>query len=390
MRSSVFRILLVVLSLASVFSVCGVLAMWKYPFGAEPKSTDISLSMNEFYYAPVYITNVEHISGTGTAGEVVFYDSLLHSSVTVPRGTSLTFRITVFNRTDIVYGFDAVVAKLGVSGDESGYDNENIAYTLTNLKRPYTLDGEMADDVTRIPGKQSHTYEITFEFAENTTDFSNATLNSILNFVFKPFDEIDPEHFTSPVDGALEAFKKILNTPQDYERLDQIMDQGGGLWGTGAYVGNVVGSSDTDSEVLAELFAGNLNLMLTNPTTGKLVKTNLTCMIKEEDLDGDGAPEMTIYMTPDVLTEAGRYSTIQNVYVGVFTQVTDDAGNKKWEQLGDLYHGTSVCNDYDSNIFNGFNPSINTDRWRSSQVYHGVKSNSTIENVIAGYKKTKS
>ena len=112
------------------------------------------------------------------------------------------------------------------------------------------------------------------------------------------------------------------------------------------------------------------------------------CMIKEEDLDGDGKAEMTIYMTPDDLSSAGIWTSIKNVYVGVFTQVTDADGTTKWEQLGDLYHGTSQCNDYDSNIFNGFDQSINTDRWRSSQAYHNVASNSTIKSIISGYKKT--
>jgi len=243
----------------------------------------------------------------------------------------------------------------------------------------------MAEDVTRIAAQQKYQYEITFKFAQNTTDFSNSTLNSVLNFMFKPFSDIDPEHFTSPVDGALEALKKILNTPELSSRLDGIMDQSSS---TGAYVGNVVGSSSNDTKVLDELFDGNLHLMLTDPETGELVKTNLTCMIKEEDLDGDGKPEMTIYMTPDDLSNAGVWSSIKNVYVGVFTQVADADGTTKWEQLGELYHGTSQCNDYDSNIFNGFDQSINTDRWRSSQTYHGVNSGSTIENVIRGYKNS--
>ena len=71
----------------------------------------------------------------------------------------------------------------------------------------------------------------------------------------------------------------------------------------------------------------------------------------------------------------------------IFT-LTDEDGNEKWEQLGDLYHGTARCNDYDSNLFNGVDKSINTDRWRSSQVYHGMNANSTIKNVIAAYKNS--
>ena len=370
------------LAIVTLISVGGVCATWYYASGAVGTVSDeLPLSTNEFDYPEiVYIIDVDYLSGSGTYTKANYHRSILDSSVTVPKGTELTFRITVLNNSQVEQGFDAVVSNLGVE-----YDNENIAYTLTNLKRPYTVDGVPGTDVTRIPAQQTHQFEITFKFADNTTDFSNATLNSTLNFIFKPFDQIDPEHFTSPVDGALEAFQKILNTSADKAKLDGIMDQSSG---TGAYVGNVVGSSGNDTKVLAELFAGNLNLMLTDPETNKLVKTYLTCMIKEEDVDGDGDNEMTIYMTPDDLTQIRWGSTIPNVYVGVFTQVTDADGTTKWEQLGELYHGTATCNDYDSNIFNGIDRSLNTDSWKSSQAYHGVRSGSNIESVIAGYKKS--
>ena len=371
------------LAIVMLLSIGGVFATWRYSNDfANPASKDFTVSVDEFDYPEiVYIIDVDYLSGDGTFTKAKYSRSTLDSTVTVPKGTELTFRITVLNNSKVTQGFDAVVTSLG-----SGYDNENIAFTLTNLKRPYTVDGVMANDVTRIPAQETYQFDITFKFADGVTNFSNATLNSALNFVFKPFNEIDPEHFTSPVDGALEAFKKILNIPEDKSRLDDIMDQSSS---TGAYVGNVVGSSNNDTQVLDELFDGNLHLMLTDPDTGALVKTNLTCMIKEEDLDRDGKNEMTIYMTPDNLSNAGIWSTIKNVYVGVFTQVTSSSdGTVKWEQLGDLYHGTSQCNDYDSNIFNGFDPSVNTDRWRSSQAYHNVKSGSTIEAVITGYKKT--
>ncbi len=375
------RVLPIILCFLVVFSISGVYATWQYTINmVNPEKKDLPVSLSSFDYPEiVYIIDVDYLSGEGTFTDTNYYRSVFESSVTVPKGTELSFRITVFNNSNVVQGFDGVVSTT------SGYDNGNITYTLTNLKRPYTVDGVMADDVTRIPAQQKYQYEITFKFAENATDFSDATLNSVLNFVFKPFADIDPEHFTSPVDGALEAFKKILNTPEDSARLDGIMDQSSS---TGAYVGNVVGSSSNDTTVLDELFDGNLHLMLTDPDTGELVKTNLTCMIKEEDLDNDGKAEMTIYMTPDDLSDAGIWSTIKNVYIGVFTQVTDTDGTTKWEQLGELYHGTSQCNDYDSNIFNGFDQSINTDRWRSSQAYHGVKSGSTIESIITGYKNS--
>lgn len=372
------RILPLLLCLILVLTTGGVYATFKYTEDyVNPVQKDLPTSLGSFDYPEiVYIIDLDYLSGDGTYTKADYVKSILTSSVTVPKGTELTFRITVYNNSNVVQGFDGVISTA------ADYDNTNITYTLHNLKRPYTVDGVMASDITRIHPQQTHQYEITFKFADNVSNVSNATLNSVLNFIFKPFDEISPEHITTPVDGALEAFRKILNTPEDYARLDGIMDQSST---TGAYVGNVVGSSDNDSKVLGELFAGNLNLMLADPDTGKLEKTDLTCMIKEKDLDGDGDTEYTLYMTPDSLS---MWSNIKNVYVAVFTQVTDADGKTTWEQYGELYHGTASCNDYDSNIFNGFDPSINTDSWRSSEMYHNVKNNSTIENVIKGYKNS--
>ena len=370
------------LALFTLITISGVCATWYFTTQTvDTTSNELPFSVEEFDYPEiVYITHVDYLSGEGTFTKKYYHESNLESSITVPKGTEISFRITVYNNSRVEQGFDAVVSSLG-----SGYDNENIIYHLTNLKRPYTLDGILGEDVTRIPSHQTHVFEITFCFADDTTDFSNATLNSILHFAFKPFNEIKPEQFTSPIDGALDAFKNILNTPDSKTILDNVMDQSSG---TGAYVGNVVGSPDNDTKVLAELFAGNLNLMLTDPETGELVKTNLTCMIKEEDVDDDNIVDITIYMTPDDLSEKGIFNNdISNVYACVFTQVTVD-GTTKWEQIGDLYHGTATCNDYDSNIFNGFDPSINTDSWRSSQVYHNVKKNSKIGAVITGYRKS--
>jgi hypothetical protein len=378
--------LAVILACALLFSIGGTYATWKYTTGiTEPKSIDVSISLNDFYYPPemVYITDVKYKSGSGNYSNLSHFESTLTSTVNVPSGTDVTFLITVFNNTNVEQGFDAVLSNLGVDGVGSGYDNANVGYTLTNLKRPYLVDNVPQSDATRIPAQKSHVFEITFKLTKNST---NTTLNSSLNFVFKPYNEIDPERFTSPIDGALDAFKKILNTPEDRAKLDSVLKNNSSS--SGNYVGNVVGSGETDSKVLNELFAGNLNLMLQD-TNGNLVKTNLTCMIKQQDLTGDGIVEMTIYMTPDNLEEVGLYRTIDNVYAAVFTQVVQADGNPKWVQLGELYRGTATCNDYNGRILPR-DPaySLNTDSWKSSAVYHGVRKNSSISAVITGYKNS--
>ena len=182
------RSLPLLLCLVLMISVGAVCAIWQFAQDkASPEEANLPFSTDGFRYPEmVYITNAEHISGNGTYTNAGYYDNVLTSSVTVPKGTELTFRITVFNNTYVEQGFDAVIT------NATGYDNGNITFTLTNLKRPYTVDGVMADDVTRIPAQQKYQYEITFKFTENTTDFSTTvvTFDSIATCLIAALIEV--------------------------------------------------------------------------------------------------------------------------------------------------------------------------------------------------------
>ncbi len=169
------------------------------------------------------------------------------------------------------------------------------------------------------------------------------------------------------VNNALDQFKIILNDNSSggtYQTLLDMMDSN--YSDTGAYVGNVVGSNTTLNRRFEALFVDEEgNNKLTLELNG--VTTNITAMVKQQDLDGDGIAEMTIYMTPfdpadssypsnGTNTATQGYKPVE-VYATVFTQ-----RNGNWIQLGDMYKGIAKANNYTSGEW-GDDNSFNTDTW---------------------------
>ena len=184
------------------------------------------------------------------------------------------------------------------------------------------------------------------------------------------------------VDGEREAlevvedkFLNILNTPTTYAQLIDALDNkfdGRQEW-TSNYIGNVTGSSSADSMAVNTLFAGQLQI-----TVGE-EQMDATVLIKHENLDGNTLTgddyvatnssnggvfrgygcEMTLYLTVDPLTTAGRYVP---VYVVVFTCDRDQNGNMigEWYRIGETYAGTANVVTYDGGNGTG---SFVTDNW---------------------------
>lgn len=355
----------------------------------------------------VLITNVTWDDAIDTkVFECTYMNSVLSSGVVLSsQSDSVTLDITVYNNTDVVQGLDAVLSEADF------YSNPNITFSLTNLIRPkvkkITTNGVTTTET--IPGTQiqphtSHTFKITFSYKQTDSSISALDLESTLNFVFKPYDEIKPEEETFVIiEGALEQFKVILNTDAKHQQLiDEMTNNRTSTRGdanTLTYIGNVVGANSNDSTTLESLFNGQLTLNINGE------KKPVTAMVKRKNIDGDTSTgssyqydettgmlwweqtetisvhgcEMTLYMTTDDLSKVSN----PTVYAAVFT--CRDGG--EWEQIGDLYLGTATRNGY---VYphTGSDHSFNTDSWRSSEAYHNINSGSTIEQVIAAYKRS--
>ena len=166
-------------------------------------------------------------------------------------------------------------------------------------------------------------------------------LLSILYYEFLPLSILPPEQEIA-VSGALDQFKNIINDVIEegsFEKLiNQMNDYANNDRHDDSYIGNVSGASDKDTQLLEELFQGNLTLNIDG------VDTEVTILIKREDVDGDlgtgdaNGREMAIYLTTDDLQKNSWFGNdYAPVYVSVFSSNDD---GETWSEKRVLFEKT--------------------------------------------------
>ena len=348
-------ILCIVLLLAVLLPllVPGVYALWVYLNDPEPMASPISGKVSNFHYGTLYITKItvkggsyESISTNKTADTNMSADLKLTSAA----ASSVSVDVTFYNSTDVVYYYNETQT---VSSN-----NTNIGYQVTGIAQKDPVDP-----------KSYKTLTVTFSHEGNP---GNTALLSELHFNFV----VDKDSIGVVVaQTAVDRFRDILNdvvAPDSYETLETAMNNRGGSYNKASavtYIGNVVGSSSTDSAVIESLFTTEF---LTMDLDGDGKAEPITMMIKRENLDGNvdtGASytyvnrnnsytvpgvEMTIYIT----SQNPSSSRTITVYAAAFTI---PEGGDEWVELVPLTKGTATSNNY-----NGFGASnsFNTDTWR--------------------------
>ena len=326
----------------------------------------------------VYITSVTTSGLNGGSATVNNFSlTVLNSYVRLANraNSTATFTITVYNNSDVVQGYNAMIYTVG----DITYDNSNIVLT-PQIERRTPVE----------PGK-SLTFDVVASFAELYPSVTtNYVLNSIVNYEFLPLDEIPEDEGEVAVLNVLDKFKKILNDSEDYKTLsDEIAANydGSRAW-TATYIGNVVGTEDyennNDTAIVNDLFDGVLTLNING------VDTNVTVIIKRESVDGNsstgdtyyyGNPpvgvtdtEMTLYVTAEDLNSVNSGTNV-TVYATVFTvdQNSNGAPTGEWYQLGDMYTGTAQVVGYIGGFSNG---SFDTGTWKQTGT------NSSIHSII--------
>ena len=312
---------------------------------------------------PVGIFIYDVAVADGVDAEIGGYTgTVVNSTVTLTTVASskVSFDISLYNNSQYEYTFN------GVKYLEEAYSNSDITFALTGLAK--------GDEMT---GNQRKTFTITFSYKNGKVANSNV-LDSVLNFEFVPKAEYIPEIV---VTDALGKFKEILNSEADYNALITQMEDTSGR-ANDSYIGNVVGSTAKDTEVLETLFTEGTKTYLTLVIGDK--ETNITAMIKREDLDGNAATgdengkEMTIYMTADTITSSWFGSSKVSVFAAVFTKKS----GSDWYQIGEMYSGEATTNNYSG--FGRAN-SFNTDTWKSTTNYYSLGTGKTIETLITTY-----
>lgn len=335
-------------------------------------SRDLRIDGQAEYVPPedVFIIEAEAPSG----GSVNSYAlTTMSSSITLANSSSASarFLVTVYNNTEVEYGYNATKYPTG----EDTYTNPNIAYRLIKADT-----GEELEFRTPVASESHLTFYVEFYYKDGNVPVDR-TLSSILLFEFLPMTELPEKEEEVAVSGALDKFKEILNTPEDYKVLTDAMDAHSS-GNTRSYIGNVIDAGDTDSLIVEELFEGELTLNING------ADKEMTTIIKRENIDGNSNTgdyydryswytvrgcEMVLYMTDVVLSEVSSGTRV-TVYAVVFTCQQDSNGNPtgQWYQIGEMFKGTAQVVAYSGASGNG---SFNTDTWRS-------ETNKTIENMI--------
>ena len=332
------------------------------PIGYAKLSNDLLINSSIEANPPntVYITSVMITNTSGVEANLssinLFSTTLVDSSVTLGSDSTSTvnMQITVYNNTGETYGFSAIKYAIG----ETTYDNDKISIKALDIKVRDQID--FGQYLT-----------FTVQFYYNSSDTSNTKLNSLVQYEFLPINEIPEDSGEIAAKDAMEKFKEILDSAETFDTLTgQMDDYNSNERLNSSYIGNLSGSSESDLQLIEEMFDGKLLINING------VDTEVTLMIKRENLDGNTATgdengnEMTIYMTTDSLDTI--WGTV-TVYAAVYTKTASSNG---WFQIGELFEGTSRINGYGGEWLG--TGSFNTDLWKST-------TGKTIEEIISQY-----
>ncbi len=361
-------LLCISLSLMCVFSCIGYAAVSGSLRIKGTAKADIPYGL---FITNITTTGMSNLDTNGNSVEFLPYSTTIKSTVnrrTNNQTSSVTYKVTVLNNTDLVYSYRDIYYQTNLQGydannsisDKSG--DRNIVITCFS-------QGATAEDKKVYP-KGSLEFTVTYTFGKRMSTSND--LSTMVNI-----------RFGINVDGEREAlavvedkFLNILNTSSTYTQLLDVLDNkfdGNQEW-TSNYIGNVKGSSSADSVAVNTLFAGQLQISVGNQNL------DATVLIKHENLDGStltgddytltynqygkithAGCEMTLYLTIDPLDKAGAYVP---VYVVVFTCDRDANGNQTsdWYRIGSTYAGTANVVTYDGGNGTG---SFVTDNWRA-------------------------
>jgi len=343
----------------------------------------------------VYIMSMELVSSTVTMeSSSRIFPTNVESSIKGASGTTVTYKITVLNNTNYKYAYSGIDYESDLEGyGGNSYIGKTNGITVTTKEK---LTDSTATFNTRdsLAAGEKRTFYAIYTIGSQAAD---KDLKLLINYKFGV--HVDSAGAVV-IDSAFEQFADILNDTSPgggYETLTNKIDDkydGVNAWKAN-YIGNVVDSSGEDTKTVNDLFGDKLSITINT------VETNVTLLIKREDVDGNPNTgdsytatygnkttsgtgcEMTLYMTTDKLQ-----SGTPTVYAAVFTcNKNSDGTYGEWYMIGDMYVGTTNIVGYEGAQSTG---SFDTGTWRSSastyyvttDYSYTVRRGNTIQTVI--------
>ena len=343
------RVTVLLIAVILLISVAGVFASWNYGLPPESTSSQMQASLGTFTYGPredVHITAVEYLSSTGNVSAVTQVESLptkfiSQVNISSTGNNSITYKITVFNNTDVTCWY------LGVSPYSVLPDNELIG---TNGGIAITTKDKLSDTSATfntedwIPPRTTRDFYVTYNFGNNAT----GELTTMVEFAFGVH-----------MDSVQDSFLKILNdkvSANGYNYLASVFE---GKYADGK--GNVIANVGDDEEIFNKLFGGELYIDVDG------TPTPVTVMIQRKDVDGTAngdsyaggsGCEYSLFISVPSQNQGGTAT----VYAVSYTckNSGDEAG--VFYQLGQLYEGTAPVEDYDG-VEDG---AFDVDSWKAT------------------------
>ncbi len=326
----------------------------------------------------ILITSVTRTSSSvDTESVEIMHPSSLKHTVRGARNDTVTYEVKLWNNTPYEYAFAGLAYETSLDGYE-GNDYIGVRNGLTITLED--AEGGTLNTSDVLSAYETETVYITYQIGRNV---ANTTLNTLVNFQFG----VNVDSVSRVViDKTFVKFGEILNDTTaggGYETLvEKIDDKYNGADWSANFIGNVAGAEGigeagkADTATVNNLFGGSLKITIDGE------ETNVTVLIKREDVDGntqtgddytvtDGTNtasgtgcEMTLYLTTDELDRSGANAT---VYAVVFTcDKNEDGTLGNWYQIGERYEGTATVVGYVGNTATQNTGSFDTGTWRST------------------------
>ena len=274
-------------------------------------------------YRGVYITAVSIAASSNVPNsENTFQLPTNHITTVDPTrsGGSITYKITVFNNTDVTYWY--IGPRLTNDYNQNSLVGSNNGITITT-KDHVSDTSQTFNSEDWIPAQTSRDFYVTYTYGSN----AQSVCKTMINF-----------HFDIKMDAVHDEFLAVLNNAKSldsYEQLKAVFEQ------VYASTGGVSISTESHPDVFASLFE---DLMVNIDG----VERQASVVIRRENLDKDTTTgdnynggsksgcEYTLYITVESLTPGTR----PTVYAIAYSEGADKMGDD-WYQVGELYEGTA-------------------------------------------------
>ena len=302
----------------------------------------------------IYISNVEIYSQsnvTNASGEAVLPTNLKSTLQANARYASITYRVTVHNKTDMTYWY------LGLDRFDAFGSNAliNTSGGITISTTDHMEGGNASFDTSDwIPPQTERDFYVTFTFGAN----AQGAISILINFRFGL-------HMASVSDGFLQVLND-KNSEYGYYYLADAFNQN-----YAESKSTVLGNVGSDKQIFDNLFGTNPTINVNGvdmPVTIMVERTNVDGKTGSGDAyTGSGAPsgcEYTLYVTVDSLSSPNGKAT---VYAVSYTCGADGY----WYQIGELYEGQCTITDYDTSN-STYEGAFNVDTWLATPKEYSV------------------